>query len=404
MDEISQLFEDLSGRNSFAHIHPNPTARVGITIEEVKAHAHRPIPADIRERFIERGNETMAFRRRKAPTRRRLTARRPKLAMRAPKRRAFTKRRPTIRRSVFKRKKVARRSRGTKLTRKTVMNALEVPQYYDMQTTTRAEASAAGTTFGQGLVYAIMTGFTSASIATDFIGQTLSVAHLAILAFASDPSTGINNFRYLLKSVRMATAIVNMNQGTANIVCYYCMARRDLPNTLAYQNMITTLQDGFIQNGDANAILKEECTPFQSALFCSNYKIYKVKKLVLLPGQRAAITITHKKPRMISMQHYASAIDQSKTWQDETYDTSFAKGSKFVMYKITGQLAENTAATGQTFTAPRVLFRTDYRYEWKADPIQFTVIRTLNAGVTAPGATPIIVQPLTGTIINPVNA
>lgn len=322
-------------------------------------------------------------------------------AMRKGPMRPFAKRRGkrTIRRKKGA-KKTSARKRGT--FQKRVLNALAVDQYITYYFTATYQGSAA-TTSGPVPLWFTMGSQNKTLVYTGTWGGTLTVDNMLRIAETIDVGGAVGglNMQFELRKLMVLYTYMNMSNSQANMEFYYCIARKDIPGSTPYSDIIQTLFDGWAETGvNATSLsaIQYQLTPFMSKLFCQTYKIYKRQSWKLLPGEQKTIMLSSKKPRIIRPAQYIAPTDQLTNWLTAPQGFVQLKGNRFIICRLSGQLAE-TAATGgsTTFTNPKIVTTTKYRYDFKySSPINTNTTINPALGFSAATGTDTVILEETG--------
>lgn len=230
------------------------------------------------------------------------------------------------------------------------------------------------------------------------------------------PAVGTVGIRFVIPKAIASYDLTNSTTGNIDLWLYDFVPRRDVhtqtnsnvfpPNLAFYTGMTTTFQGGNItQAGSAQfAATDPACyigaKPFDSSLFCSWYKIRKVKKVCLQPGQCYNHTVK---------------IYPKKVFDDNSfYDTSVANVAASTLQLIQNltvvtlavfytSAAHSTAGGNPPTTGlPAIDVVTTKRYFYAWGPAQ---LRTLNTYTDLPTVATVETVPVnTGTFGNIVNA
>jgi hypothetical protein len=206
------------------------------------------------------------------------------------------------------------------------------------------------------------------------------------------------------------------NQSTEPIVltAYYCRPRQNLnfsdatTTTTVYQ----WLSYGFANNGlGAGTVtpagnpymFAQEYSPFQSLDFVRDFKITRVKKVRIQPGQFKSLMIRNKRGFVTHPNHLfvASGTTDQTSWNSEAPKYQFIKQSRFILYKLHSNIGGYGGTEQLTYskltqtTTPTVIMRTNFLYKFRAQYERFSPAATIEfAGIATHGATkPAIVIP-----------
>jgi hypothetical protein len=214
-------------------------------------------------------------------------------------------------------------------------------------------------------------------------------------------SAGNLALQLIIHDVRIVHQIVNQSTGIAYLDLYYCRARRDYGPTTP--GATTLLQDGFALNGITSTTANSaDITPFQSAAFCSLFKIYKVKNIKMDAGHERTFMVSSKRRRLIDMARLLLPTDQTTNMLNAPIGTIGLKNNKFILYRLRGQLATDTNSVTTTLitTPPKILFTTRYlaKFQYISD-FRSTVYHQGAVGFTAQVGNAQIIDDQTNTII-----
>lgn len=263
-------------------------------------------------------------------------------------------------------RKSTRKSRGTKLSRRKLLKILSVPNWWVQEVAESVTVPAASAVFGSGVEYHASLGpvrgggFVLGHYSTYDIDTLFKIAHTVL-------GVGIvaRNFKFFVTRVIMRYRVVNASNGYVNCTAYFCRFRQDIPDQLGYNDIQKILDQGFINNGYNDGMRQDELTPFQSGVFCELCKIQRVRHIKLEAGKMISLSVVERKSRAFNLGKYVLS-NGSNDWSTVQQIFTFIKGSRFILFKFTGQMATNTLTGTTTFTAPKVqvqvLHRTQYTY------------------------------------------
>lgn len=176
----------------------------------------------------------------------------------------------------------------------------------------------------------------------------------------------------------------NQSNETIRLTCYYCVARRDWKFDYTTQdlNIYKILATGFAENGltvngvnaDSVNMQDDRHTPFQSHAFCRQYKITRVKNIVIAPGAIVARKIRYPW-RVHTPAHYTTnpGSETGSSWSGRGRNVNSLKGERFILFKLHGNIG---GIAGQTVlekdigqTTPTVIMETSRMYWFKHLPI-----------------------------------
>lgn len=90
----------------------------------------------------------------------------------------------------------------------------------------------------------------------------------------------------------------NATEAPIEFTLYHVVPRDDIPSGRG--SVVDTLAAGFVNVGCTDGEQDQTLTPFESPLFCREYKILRSRKMILQPGQMVSQTLKSKKMRMYS--------------------------------------------------------------------------------------------------------
>lgn len=328
-------------------------------------------------------------------SRRSTASRSSRLSSRSRKRRSRRVRRS---RKPSRKSKRLNRKYGSKVLRKRLLNILTVPNNYIVSFGDIEQTPAASATTGKGVVYFTGSGVNSSG--TQLLNNQCidNINRLQAVAFQIDPTANARNLKWFRVEDVIKYQLINQSNGHANIVAYYCRVRENiLSSGQNYFNIINLLDAGFKENAVSDGLVRDEITPFQSLKFCGFIKISKVKKFVMSPGEELSLSLKTFKVRTIVMQKFFNA-NGTTTWKATAPDYQWIKGNKFILFKLTGQPADNAVGGGFTFTAPKIDMSTTTRmvYKWVQDDVE-NILEANAVGITA-GVAPTIMTEETDTV------
>lgn len=212
-------------------------------------------------------------------------------------------------------------------------------------------------------------------------------------------STHDSQLKFTITSSDLQCRLCNSSNGQGQLMIYECQAREDVPYTTGgVINPYTYLTSGWGDEG-LGVGTDLSVTPFQSAAFCSKFKIVNVKTLKFNPGEEKIFRLTDDSIYNVNMNR----------WKDGSNQLLIAirRKCKFLLFRFNGQVAASgltgsaSAQIGTTELALNSLFtqRYTYWYNLPVDPIVDTV-----RGITADGinnvvstpALPVFIQEMTG--------
>lgn len=194
-------------------------------------------------------------------------------------------------------------------------------------------------------------------------------------------TTGLND-RFIVTKAIMTHRMNNVTNVPCFVDMYYCICRKELPNLASNIIFTSVLSEGFAANGHPTVALttdpmqKDELTPFQSTTFCEYFKIYKVRKMTLMPGRTRTVSISSRKPKWFNMSNYLNQTSQTETYLTTTRTVSWVRGSKFILFKLKGDIISNpdTPTTNVTGAVCKVDVVTNNRLTYKVVSPNKTII------------------------------
>lgn len=180
--------------------------------------------------------------------------------------------------------------------------------------------------------------------------------------------------RFYVNRVQQYVNFTNQDLGNARVTVYYCIARKDIPNIAGINTPTGVLSKGFDAPGEtgsitgATALTEPTLTPFDSPLFCKFYKIYKVKKVMLAPGENHTLKISDSRSRKIDSQILLP--DDTALTQADVKVVHWARMTKFMLIRVDGQATNDSTtktAVGTTDAKVDFVLNTKYSYTWMSD-------------------------------------
>lgn len=262
--------------------------------------------------------------------------------------RFYPRKKITRRRKVLLKSK-RRYKKGSKLTRlikNVVVNRLTVKnsQPFDGQALLQLSTNSSGTTCPAWT-------YSGAQLAKLFtnIDSTLTAAKSANRLY-------VNNVNYHVN-------LTNQDLGNANVVAYYVSCRRDCPVTTNISSINSLITSGWAQSGLTTT--DPGITIFESPQFVKAFKVYKVKKFTLAPGETITLKTSQKSNRRVD----ASDIFEDTATLVPT-KWAFAKRSLGIVFKVMGQATNDaTTKTNVGLSNPKIDFTylIKYDYTWLDD-------------------------------------
>lgn len=170
----------------------------------------------------------------------------------------------------------------------------------------------------------------------------------------------------------------NQTNEAVTIQAFYVKCRKDWnQNEATVQNMYRLLGRGFAERGydSANAgafngaMTLSSLTPFDSPLFCRLFKVKKVEKFKIGPGQTAKRGISMKWRPYSPINYVIPAV--GTTWTELTAIYEYLKGEQFILFRLFSNIGMATGQPEAQFsrdigqTDPLVIMSTTRRYHYK---------------------------------------
>lgn len=214
---------------------------------------------------------------------------------------------------------------------------------------------------------------------------------------------------YLVKDSQQTYDIVNCSNGAARLTIYYIRCKMDVLNGQSQGNPLATMGDGFFQRfygqtrGPSNAgIFACDLTPFQSHKFCQYYTVYKQEVVLMDPGSmQTRRLVTGSYP--VNMSHYTTQTATGQSSLNATQDYSHRRGEKFLLIKLEGQPA-NDSAYNLTYTNPAIDVDCRCSYTYQSRNRQAPTLTSLTPiNYKLPGTVQIM-EDETGAVVNQVDS
>lgn len=182
-------------------------------------------------------------------------------------------------------------------------------------------------------------------------------------AYAQTGAQGGSNIRVVRKSAQVSCRIVNCETSNVELWEYRCAARRD--QTVSPQLKLNETADvevvgqvagapivpivGTITGGNVYP-MTTGATPFMFHGFTSQFKVLKVRKWELKPGQKKKITYRFKKPKVFKSANVMSTVGTILNGAASTsVPYTVRKGQAFSLFVAKGTFSTLSTA-GATFT------------------------------------------------------
>lgn len=210
----------------------------------------------------------------------------------------------------------------------------------------------------------------------------LTPGQLAAITSLINAGASLRALHFRVQDSHTSYMFQNQSNGNANLTCYYCVARRDVP--ASETSIINTFSAGLADAAGAPpAATDYEVTPFMSPRFCAYFRVYKVKKVEIPGGGTFTTKVSWQRSFTIN-----SAVDV-------TADLIAHRGrTKFILAKLTGQPTNDlTTKTNYGLSAPRVdiICSTKISYTWLQDAVR-TVTLASSTGFGTVGAVELVTE------------
>lgn len=151
----------------------------------------------------------------------------------------------------------------------------------------------------------------------------------------------------------------NVTEVPIEFTLYHVVPRDDILDTRG--NVIQTIAAGFVNVGCTNGEIDQTLTPFESPLFCRDYKVLRSRKMILQPGQMVTQTLKSKRMRM-----YSDA-------ENDVAAISYKRGiTQLLLIRLQGIPAHDKDTDGNIGTAQARVDTTSMRKYWVSQPIGTT--------------------------------
>lgn len=195
-----------------------------------------------------------------------------------------------------------------------------------------------------------------------------NIAYLMTGGTGGNLTANATTLRYYINEVTQTTNMTNQCLGNASVTMYYCLARNNIPNITNINTPIKILQKGFdaqtggSPTGSAYAS-RYGVTPFESSLFCKYFKIYKVKKIMLAPGESYNVKVSSKRNKRIDVSSFMN--DDSALSIGGVCVNYLRNLTKFILLKVEGQATnDSTTKTDVGTSSPKLDIVTRYHYDY----------------------------------------
>ena len=200
------------------------------------------------------------------------------------------------------------------------------------------------------------------------------------------------------------------NQATepVRITAYYCKPRQNLTfsDTQATSSVYWWLSTGFANNGidpgspsptTNDAMTEDEYSPFQALDFTRDFKITKVKKFSIQPGQFRKLAMANKRGFVTTPIHLFTPAGNSggTNWILNNPKYQIIKQGRFILYKMTGSPAGYGGVEQGTYskltqtTSPAIVMRTNFKYKFRSFYARWSPAFSLDfSGIAANGVVP----------------
>lgn len=181
--------------------------------------------------------------------------------------------------------------------------------------------------------------------------------------------TGSSTVEFTRKTYEVECTMTNLETSVVELWEYRCKARRA-------QSAANTM-DAVVRNGFADAVLGINAkatyqtvgaTPFMNPRFTSQYKIVKVKKFMLSPGESKTFKYVFRRPKKYTQE----SIGVGNTTGSGTLIYNMLKNQQASLFVAQGTYAQNTAANagykvGIGNVAIGMVYKIRVHYSWITD-------------------------------------
>lgn len=231
--------------------------------------------------------------------------------------------------------------------------------------------------------------------------STFDVLNILRIAQTIDPSVDQTlNASLLIQKTSLRHIIHNRSNFDCDIQAFYCIVRRDVPNQSSHNNAVQVLQDGLFNTGISSmpaTLNRAELTPYDSPGFTAVFKILRVRKRHLIPGGSTTFNVSSK-GRMISTARLIAPTSASDTYTTSPQVISWIRGSKFILFKLSTQLARDAGSSGALTSAHGgvdMVTMKKVMFKYFSRPDSKTYLQSV-VGITTNSNTPVAVSTTSG--------
>lgn len=190
------------------------------------------------------------------------------------------------------------------------------------------------------------------------------------------------NFRVMRKTCEVSCRIVNAETSAVELWEYRCVARRD--QTVAPQSLLNTAADNEVVTNQTTTgtvvptvgtivgglyPMTIGATPFMFHGFVSQYRVAKVRKWELKPGQKKKLVYRLKKPKLYSAQNIMQTLGTISAGAGSSVPFTVRRGQAISLFVAKGTFA-TLSTGGATFTRGisniniGMEYHVKYHYTW----------------------------------------
>lgn len=201
------------------------------------------------------------------------------------------------------------------------------------------------------------------------IWENLPVGNVAAIATNVQPAAANYQHpdRFYIHSAKATTQMVNPTNAPVYVTAYYLTPRHDIANAVNFSaGPVAVLQGGLanaVSGGTNPSEVDLAYNIFSNPFIVKNWRIYKVKKVLLHPGQNKTFSLSRKKGFFVDMDRWGSkaSLVGANTWSPGYVHT---KGvTKWIVYSLKGGMSNDVTPTAaEVSTTPPVV-------QWKNETI-----------------------------------
>lgn len=213
----------------------------------------------------------------------------------------------------------------------------------------------------------------------------------------------------------------NQSTDIVHVRCYVCRSRQDTNMfnfvssasfQTSYINLYAQLAAGFAASGidpavagtANNGMNQRQYSPFNSQVFCENWKITRSKTYKLNPGAMKVLGLKSRRIVFRPSKYFAvSGTTTPTTWRGASWVYLHNKFEKFILFQIMSEpmgfgAAQTNYSKEVSNTSPTVILNTQFGYHVNLLPFPKTGTSNIEiSGFDAPSST-------TNTIVNPLES